>query len=70
MTNRAQTTAAMNTAKPKTRTEAAAPKETQHLDDEELHALDLSAEAEHTDGRKREQMTRQVQDHAGVEQPD
>lgn len=60
----------MNTSKPKTRTEAAAPQETQHLSDEELRALDLNADAEHTDGRKREQLTRKIQKQAGAEQPD
>jgi len=60
----------MKSAKPTTRTEAAAPKETRNLDRGEAQALDLHAEAEHTDGQKREQLTRQIQKAVGVEQPD
>lgn len=48
----------MSTDKPKTRTEAAAPVETQHLTEKQKQALDLEAEAEHSDGPERAKLTR------------
>lgn len=46
--------------KPKTRSEAAAPRATRHLTAGQKRALDLHAEAEHIDGPKREELTREI----------
>lgn len=50
----------MSTQKPKTRTEAAKPAQTRHLTEADKRALDREAEAEHTDGRERERLTRKM----------
>jgi hypothetical protein len=55
----------VKTSKPKTRTEAAAPNATRHLTPGQKRALDLQAEAEHTDGPKREKLTRAMKRAAG-----
>lgn len=48
--------------KPQTsRTGAAKPCETEHLTESQKHALDIQAEAEHTDGTEREVQTRKMQ---------
>jgi hypothetical protein len=47
--------------KPKTRAEASAPRATDHLIEPQKKALDLQADAEHTDGREREKLTRQIE---------
>lgn len=47
--------------KPKTRVEASAPRATEHLTESQKKALDLQADAEHTDGREREALTRQIE---------
>jgi hypothetical protein len=52
--------------KPKTRSEAAAPAATQHLHEGQKKALDVQADAEHTDGPEREKLTRQVEKLAGA----
>jgi hypothetical protein len=44
-----------------TRSEGAAPAATRHLNDDQKKSLDLSAEAEHTDGPQREKMTRAIE---------
>ena len=46
--------------RPETLTEADAPAATRHLGAGQKEALDLHAEAEHTDGRRREKLTRQI----------
>jgi hypothetical protein len=46
--------------KPKTRSEAAAPRATQHLTPGQKRALDLQAEAEHAEGSRREKLTREI----------
>lgn len=51
----------MSENKPETRTEAAAPKATEHLDKGQKRALDVQADAEHTDGREREKLTRKME---------
>jgi hypothetical protein len=51
----------MTKAKPKTRTGAAAPVATDHLQENQKKALDLLADAEHDTGTKREKKTRQIQ---------
>ena len=51
--------------KPTTRTEATEPAATQHLDKGQKQALDLHAEAEHTDGERREKLTRKIKKLAG-----
>lgn len=58
------------TQKPKTRIGAAAPAETAHLDGNQKRALDLQADAEHTDGREREKLTRKIEELGGAAQPD
>ncbi len=50
----------MSTQKPKTRTEAAKPSQTKHLTEADKRALDIEADAEHTDGKQREKMTRKM----------
>jgi hypothetical protein len=49
------------TGKPKTRTEATAPGATKHLDLSQKRALDLHADAEHTDGTTREKLTHKIE---------
>jgi hypothetical protein len=51
--------------KPTTRIEASAPRATRHLTSGQKRALDLQAEAEHTDGPKREKLTRKIKRAAG-----
>jgi hypothetical protein len=51
----------MKTRKPKTRTEADKPRETRHLSEAQKRTLDTQAEAEHTGGREREKLTRQME---------
>jgi hypothetical protein len=46
--------------KAETRTEAAEPAATRHLNDGQKHALDLHADAEHVDGPEREKLTRKI----------
>ena len=43
-----------------TRIGTAKPRETQHLTDSQKQALDLQADAEHTDGNEREALTRKI----------
>jgi hypothetical protein len=50
----------MSNQKPKTRTEADKPRETRHLTEEQKQSLDLQAEAEHEDGKPREELTRRM----------
>jgi hypothetical protein len=50
----------MSTQKPKTRTEAAKPAQTKHLTEADKQALDIQADAEHTDGKQREKLTRKM----------
>lgn len=50
----------MSTQKPKTRTEATKPSETGHLTDADKRALDIEADAVHTDGKQREKLTRKM----------
>lgn len=50
----------MNENKPETRTEAAKPAETEHMDDGQKEALDVQADAEHTDGQEREDLTEKM----------
>ena len=51
----------MTPKKPLTRTGASAPKATKHLNENQKQSLDLQAEAEHTDGREREKLTRKIE---------
>lgn len=50
----------MKKPKPATRTEASAPQATKHLSTGEKQALDVRADAEHTDGPEREKLTREM----------
>jgi hypothetical protein len=50
----------MTENKPKTRTEATKPDATQHLNEDQKQAMDLHAETEHTDGRRREKLIRKI----------
>ncbi len=50
----------MKTPKPKHRTEASKPEETQHLTEAQKRALDLQDEAEHADGKRREDLTQKI----------
>ena len=50
----------MSQSKPETRTEATAPAVTRHLNGDQKKALDLQADAEHTDGSDREKLTRKI----------
>ena len=43
-----------------TRTEATKPAATKHLSNDQKLALDLQADAEHTDGQTREDQTRKI----------
>jgi len=51
--------------KPKSRAEASAPRATDHLTEPQKKALDLQADAEHTDGHEREKLTRQIEQLGG-----
>ena len=51
----------MNKNIPRTRTEASAPKATEHLDEYQKRSLDLLADAEHAGGLDREKLTRKVE---------
>jgi hypothetical protein len=51
----------MSTAKPKSRTEASKPVETRHLSAAQKRALDAQGEAERTDGKQREKLTRRME---------
>ncbi len=50
----------MKNEKPATRTEATEPAATNHLDAGQKKALDVQADAEHTDGPERERLTRKI----------
>ena len=50
----------MNNEKPATRIEATKPAATHHLDADQKKALDVQADAEHTDGPERERLTRKI----------
>jgi hypothetical protein len=58
----------MNQRKPKTRSEAAAPAATKHLDEEQKEALDLAADAEHAVGKLREEFARKIEKLSGATQ--
>ena len=51
----------MKRPKPDTRTGAAEPKAMAHLSSHRKQALDLGADAEHTDGSQREKQTREIE---------
>jgi len=51
---------AMKTKKPATRIEASEPRATEHLSRQQKQALDIAADAEHTDGTEREKQTRDM----------
>lgn len=55
--------------KPRTRTEASAPQATKHLSSGEKQSLDLQADAEHTDGQEREELTRELKTSAESDRP-
>ena len=47
--------------KPRTRTDSAAPGATRHLSHEQKQALDIAADAEHSDGRAHENEVKEIQ---------
>ena len=47
---------------PETRTEAAAPEATKHLNENQKRSLDLQADAEHAGGLEREKLTRKIEE--------
>jgi hypothetical protein len=49
-------------SKPTSRSEATAPKETEHLDSGEKRALDISGDAEHADGKQKERLNEQAEE--------
>ena len=51
----------MSEKKPQSRTKAAAPAATRHLDEDQGKALDVQADAEHTVGEERERLTRKIE---------
>jgi len=51
----------MSTAKPKTRTEAGAPEETQHLTPGQQESMEAGAEVEHSTGQRREDLTAEAE---------
>lgn len=53
--------AIMTEPQPKTRTEAAEPAATRHLDEDQKAALDITADAEHADGKQREELTDKIE---------
>jgi hypothetical protein len=61
--------AIMTERQPKTRTEANKPAATRHLDAEQKEALDVTADAEHTDGKQREELTRKIEKLGGGRKP-
>jgi len=56
---------AMTNDKQTTRTGAAKPNETQHLSESQKQALDVQADAEHTDGSERERLTQKMKQLGG-----
>jgi hypothetical protein len=59
----------MTGRQPKTRTEATEPDATRHLDPNQKKALDLHADAAHTDGPQREKLTRKIEKLGGAPSP-
>ena len=55
--------------KPLTRTGATKPAETSHLREKQKRALDVQADAEHTDGPEREKLTRKMTELGGGRKP-
>lgn len=50
----------MKTRKPRTRIEATKPEATRHLSEDDKRRLDIEADAQHTDGKHREKLTRKM----------
>ena len=51
----------MTEDQPETRTGATQPAATKHLTERQKKALDVQADAEHTDGAERERLTRKIE---------
>lgn len=59
----------MTERQPQTRTGATKPEATRHLDTDQERALDATADAEHADGKQREDLIRKVEKLGGKREP-